>query len=495
MKMMTARATTLLVSLGALFTGQVSAVEGAERSGAARDVVRGAVAQEESDEDIYRTAREAITRGQFDRARELLGVLRERFPSTRYAPEALYWQAFSAYRLESMREALALLERQLETHPEARISDDSRDLELRIRALLGSRGDSRSAERALREAELALGATTRLADMSAAERSTMMAEQAILRTRMAMEIAAARATVTGGSWQEACEEDDIRHAAIQALMQMDSDRAIPLLRTVLRRRDECSVPLRKQAIFVMSQHDPAQVEDLMVEVARTDPDPGVKEAAVFWLSQVGTESALEALSDILRNTDEPGLQENAIFALAQHPSGRAADVLKAYALDSSKPERVREKAIFWLGQQREVDPQLLIDLYGQLGSPGLKEQVFMSLSQGDDDRSTGWILERALDQSEDIELRKQALFWAGQRSSVNLDRLQGLYARLTDPEMKEQLIFLYAHRPEEAAVDRLIEIARSEEDTELRKKAIFWLGQTRDERAIAFLLELVGDPL
>jgi HEAT repeat protein len=245
----------------------------------------------------------------------------------------------------------------------------------------------------------------------------------------------------------------------------------------------------------MSQHDPEQVEDLMVEVARTDPDPGVKEAAVFWLSQVGTESALDALADILQSSDEPGLQENAIFALAQHPSGRAADILKTYALDSSRPERVREKAIFWLGQQRDADPQLLIDLYGQLGSPGLKEQVFMALSQGDDERSTGWILERALDQSEDIDLRKQALFWAGQRRSVNLDRLQGLYARLTDVEMKEQLIFLYAHRPEEAAVDRLIEIARSEEDRELRKKAIFWLGQTRDERAIAFLLELVGDPL
>ena len=72
--------------------------------------------------------------------------------------------------------------------------------------------------------------------------------------------------------------------------------------------------------------------------------------------------------------------------------------------------------------------------------------------------------------------------------------MDGLYPRLDDAGMKEQLIFLYAQRQEPERVDRLIEIIEAEEDPELRKRAIFWLGQTGDERAIEFLLNLVDDP-
>jgi HEAT repeat protein len=278
-------------------------------------------------------------------------------------------------------------------------------------------------------------------------------------------------------------------------MQMETERALPLLRGVLEQRDECSVPLRKQAIFVLGQLEPEEVEDLIIEVARNDPDPGVQEAAVFWLSQVGSDNAVSALSDILESTDNLVLQENAIFALSQNLSDRAAVLLRAYALSAANPERVREKAIFWLSQNPDhADPAWLMELYSQLDAVSLKEHVFITLTQQDDAAAVDWVLERALDTNEQVELRKQALFWAGQHRAIELERLQGLYEQLNDREMKEQLIFLYAQRDEPARVDRLIEIIESEEDTELRKRAIFWLGQTGDDRAIEFLLRLVDDP-
>lgn len=436
------------------------------------------VAQEREEDVAYKSAREAIARGQFDHAAELFARLRDLYPASQYGADSYYWQAFSRYRMEDLREALALLERQLTTYPLARINQDSRDLELRIRSMLGQRGDARSAERALREAERVL-ATSRMAT-----------------SRLGLEAARVRAAAVGRAQErEGCEDDGVRQAAIQALMQMDTERAIPILRTVLERRGECSVPLRKQAIFVLSQHDPEEVEDLMVEVARTDPDPGVQEAAVFWLSSVGSESAVAALADILETTDDAALQENAIFALSQHVSARAGEILREYALDASRPERVREKAIFWLSQHPDhADASFLIELYSGLDSPGLKEHVFISISRLGDPRAVDWVFERALDRNEDMELRKQALFWAGQHSTIEFSRLVGLYGRLSDAGMKEQLIFLYAQREEDERVDRLIEIASSEEDPDLRKTAIFWLGQTGDERAIEYLLSLLDDP-
>ena len=58
--------------------------------------------------------------------------------------------------------------------------------------------------------------------------------------------------------------------------------------------------------------------------------------------------------------------------------------------------------------------------------------------------------------------------------------------------MKEQLIFVYSQRRETKAVDKLMEIARTEQDRELRKKAVFWLSQSRDPRVADFLLEVIN---
>ncbi|HET7295967.1 MAG TPA: HEAT repeat domain-containing protein [Gemmatimonadales bacterium] len=58
--------------------------------------------------------------------------------------------------------------------------------------------------------------------------------------------------------------------------------------------------------------------------------------------------------------------------------------------------------------------------------------------------------------------------------------------------MKEQLIFVYSQRQEAAALDKLIQIAKTERDGELRKKAVFWLGQSHDPRAAQVLLEIIN---
>ena len=99
----------------------------------------------------------------------------------------------------------------------------------------------------------------------------------------------------------------------------------------------------------------------------------------------------------------------------------------------------------------------------------------------------------ARDKTQPMELRKQALFWAGQGGASMAD-LASLYGTITDREMREQLIFVYSQRDEPAAVDKLLEIARSEPDTELRKKALFWLGQSDDPRAAKALQDIIEQP-
>lgn len=432
------------------------------------------VAQQEA-EAAYRAAREALYRNNYEHAVQQLSMLRDSYPASEYVADTYYWQAFALYRMEEFKQALQLLEVQLEAYTDARTTQEAKDLQLRLQSLLGQRGDARAARQAI----------------SQAERALLRSAEEVARAEARAE---ARAMRSPRDRQDACDdEDDVRSAAINALMHMETERALPVLMKLLERRDECSAPLRKQAIFVLSQHgDVDQVETIMLDVALNDPDPEVKESAVFWLSQVGSDRAVDVLVDILATTDDPRIQEKAIFALSQHMSDRAAAVLRDYAMDGSKPENLRAEAIFWLSQHGGyTDPQFLIDLYPDLDSPELKEKVFFALSQAEDEAAIEWMIQRALDRNEEMELRTQALFWAAQ-AGADLSRMEGLYETDLDHEMKEQIIFALSQRTDEpGAIEQLIQIARTETDPELRKTAIFWLGQSGDERAIQFLLELV----
>jgi HEAT repeat protein len=290
------------------------------------------------------------------------------------------------------------------------------------------------------------------------------------------------------------DEDDMKVAALNALLQMDEARAQPVLRKVLARRDTGSVCLRRKAVFLVAQHHAEGTEDILLESVRTDPDPEVKRHAVFWLSQVGTDRAVNALDSILRFSKDPDIQDKAVFALSQHGSAKAQQALRVYAERSEVPESAREKAIFWLGQNQSAENgAFLRSLYGRLKSEGLKKKVVFSLSQMGGAENGKWLLGLARDSAQGLEMRKQALFWAGQ-AGVPIAELTGLYATVADQAMREQLVFVYSQRSEPAALEKLMEIARRDPNPELRKRALFWLGQSEDPRAVQVLQEIIEQP-
>jgi len=287
------------------------------------------------------------------------------------------------------------------------------------------------------------------------------------------------------------DDNDDRIAALNALMQMDADRAMPILKKVLERRDACSAGLRRKAVFLVSQKRTDETANILMNVARSDPDQEVREQAVFWLSQVPGSTGL--LEEILRGNSDENIKEKALFSLSQQSEPRAQQILRDFALRESESSDLREKAIFWLGQRRSSEnTEFLRTLYSRIGNQDLKEKILFSLSQQRGAGNEQWLMGIALNSKEDIELRKKALFWAGQ-SGVAIPELVQLYDRMGDTEMKEQIIFTLSQRQKErAAIDKLFDIAKNEKDPELRKKAIFWLGQSRDPRVQQFLLDLIN---
>jgi HEAT repeat protein len=414
-----------------------------------------AAAAEPAD-SLYADARESMNRGDFRRAAQLFGRVSARYPDSQYAGDALYWQAYALYRqggTSDLRSASKALKAHKEKYPEAKTRGDADALATRIDGALARQGDAGSAERIGRQAD---------------------------------------AAVRDSSCAREDDDDDMRVAALNALMQMDAERAVPVLKQVLSRRDACSAVLRRKAVFIVSQQRSSETETILLNAAAADPDREVRSQAVFWLGQVHTPRAIAALDSILRNAADLEMRDKALFAMTQQRGSDASAALRRVIDDEKQPQEIREKAVFWLGQQRSAEnAQYLRQMFDRTQSSELREKIMFSLGQMRGEGNDQWLLGIAGDRKYSIETRKSALFNAGQ-NRVAIADLIALWTKLEEPEMREQLIFVLQDRRDPAAIDKLIDIAKNDKDVEMRKKAIFWLGQSRDPRVQQLLVDIIN---
>src|SRR5688572_6640765 len=144
-------------------------------------------------DSLYRQAREALNKNDYVRAANLFRRIHAEFPRSTYAADAYYWEAFALYRRggsDNLRRAQAALDTQRESFPRASTRGDADALRVRISGALASAGDPEEGARVMEGA-----------------------------------------TAAAASCPD--EDDDERIAALNALLQMDSDRAVPILRKVL----------------------------------------------------------------------------------------------------------------------------------------------------------------------------------------------------------------------------------------------------------------------
>ena len=412
-------------------------------------------AQADPADSLYRLGREAINRGDFRRAARLFAEISDKHPRSEYASDAPYWRAFALYRAggeDDLREALRTLDAQQRRFPRATTIADARELSIRIRGVLAKRGDVESAE-----------AVTRAAGQN-------------------------RPCVRND------DDNDIRAAAMNALLQMDAESALPIIKQVLQKRDECSVALREKAVFLLSQKRSSETETILLDVLNNDPARSVREQAVFWMGQVRTERAAEALETIATSSPDMDLRAKAIHALHEHNSPRAQALLRRLAESPDTPQHVREQAIFWLGQRRsQENADFLRSLFGSVDDEDLGKKILFSLSQMRGFGNDRWLLDIALDTKNSADLRGHALWTAGQ-AGIAGSELVGVYDELSDSEVKEKLIWVMSESRDRAATDKLVEIAQKDPDREMRKKALFWLGQKNDPRVRQILTEILTKP-
>lgn len=466
-------------------------------------------AQQDPADSLYRQARDQFNRGDYRKAAELFKSLPLKFTGSVYIADAQYYQAFSLYRIggtSELQEALAVLEARKPAASELPVNPrrgGSASASSGDRVTAKSIGSSAGTGAGVGSGVSTSGTTNysynsdRLA--YAFGRGSRINDAAGLAARIANVLSARglsndpavkRALAAGGN---SCDQEDqsVKAEALSALMQNDPETGRQMAVKILTNKDECSVPLRRNAVMLVgNKHDDAAANTL-IPVAKSDPSPGVRMAALDYLIRVQTDAAVNAVIELARANDDQQIQRAAVRALAQSTNARARAEVRTIVENNTADEALRTSVIDGLDRDRMTieDATWLRSLYAKTTSARIKDRIVTAVSRAGGDANNQWLLALVRNDDEALDARTTALQHVGR--TMDLATLNKVYDASSQRPIREAVIDLLSERKEPEALDKIVDIARNGTDVEMRRHAINILSRSKDPRASRLLLQLV----
>ncbi len=442
----------------------------------------------DSADSLYQIGRKALNDGANTRAVALFRELARRYPTSPYAAEARYWEAYALFNSgepRQLRVALTLLNAQLQRYPNSNIRGDALELATRVRGRLAELGDPSAARDVARAADPGR-------DDSA----------------------------------EACDRVDSRIAALMALQNLDSTTVVPTLQRLFTAHGPCSTELRQRALPLLAVPRSPAKEAILVSVATSDPDADVRRSAIGLLLQSKSDTAIAGLAQALRSAPDDDAQAQIVRALLESRNPRARPVLRSVAADSAAPAEARDLAVRgllgtpdestsertttdgrnpagdWYGPRLSAaDLASLRAAYPTLQTDQLKDQIVRAAAGSPDIESVRWALSMAVAPNASDELRATVLApvvtrWgqegrAGPAPANVVAALIAVYDSLDTPALKQQLIAVLSHQGTDPAVEKLGAIAKHDADASVRQAAIAGLVRSKNPHAATLLSEIV----
>jgi HEAT repeat protein len=278
---------------------------------------------------------------------------------------------------------------------------------------------------------------------------------------------------------ESQSDEDVKLMAINALMQSDPERVVPLLEKILSRGG--SPKLKEQALFVLAQSRTPQARDLVVQFAKGKGNPDIQYKAVEYLGIHGGANTVQLLAEIYGSTNDANLKRRIL-----HSFMTAGDRERLFNVAKTEPDvNLRREAIQLLGASKGL--QELGQLYTTETNTEVREAIMQGLFVGG---AHDKIMELARSEKEP-KLRRQAIHRLGAmgRSPQAAEALSAMYASETDNKVKREILHALFMQ---GNVSRIIEIARKETDPELRREAVQRLSMSKSKEATDFLVELLN---
>jgi HEAT repeat protein len=422
--------------------------------GGFRNYAPQAWAQQDPADTLYRQARDQLNRGDYRKAAALFKELPAKFPSSTYALDAYYYQALSLYYIGSTSElqqaldALSALEAQRAKFPRNnRTQNDAKALATRIAGVLASRG---------------------LASNDAVKQALQ------------------------GS-ASACDQEDVsvRTEALNALMQTEPESGLQLAKRILAKRDECSAPLRRNAVWLLGNRRDASTSSVLIAAAKMDPSTMVRTDAISALARIPGDEALAALQEMARSGDDEKMQRAAVQALASHPNPKARVGIRALVEKNDATESLRLAALDAFDRERSTcdDVAWMRTTYGKVTSTRVRARLASAIGRVGCEGTDAWLAALAKNEDEPLEVRISALRRATEQMDVA--GIAKLYDATAQGQIREELINVLGGRKEPEATDKLIDIVKNGTNPQWRRSAINALTRKKDPRTTKLLMELI----
>lgn len=220
------------------------------------------------------------------------------------------------------------------------------------------------------------------------------------------------------------EQEELALAAMEGLMAQPPERALPIIKKVLNGSQTTLV--KQRALFVLSQIDGAEAEEILIQASRS-PDAALRKEAIRSIGIGGHDKSLAALQEIYKAGDAQVKKE---VLQAWLIADRKEEVYQA-ALNAKSEEEAGE-AIHVLGAMGAVEElrklgdrpnasRKLVDAYaisGDLASlrkiaesgaePSLRAEAVQQIGVIGDDAARG-ALREIYSRSTDAEIKEAAL--------------------------------------------------------------------------------------
>jgi HEAT repeat protein len=216
----------------------------------------------------------------------------------------------------------------------------------------------------------------------------------------------------------------------------------------------------------------------------------IRQSAVSVLAR--SERADLAALTRMANGNDTWLRQAAIQALSNSGDPRAREFLRSALSDPALPEPLRATVIRGIGHEYATrkDIELLRTRFPALESSQARQAVLSVLGDQGGSVNLLWLLGVAVDAQTAPDLRAQAIE-AAARAGATATQIGRLYEQAPDRRGKEASIEALLRRGDREAVDRLIQIARTETDPTVRRALISRLSRLEDERVKNLLKDLV----
>jgi hypothetical protein len=157
------------------------------------------------------------------------------------------------------------------------------------------------------------------------------------------------------SYSEDCELD-AGGRSVTWLQDVRPAESVALLESLIGVNVDKGNRVAKGALSAMAMHAEPSATEVLIRVARSHQDAGVRSEALFWVGQKAGRRAAGTITEAIEKDPETEVKKRAVFALSQLPPSEGVPLLIDIARKNPNPV-VRKQAIFWLGQSK--DPRAL----------------------------------------------------------------------------------------------------------------------------------------